>query len=64
MNPTDPKAAAELLGWRFEVRERSPGVFEVTATHPDGGRLESIGADPDQILSNVAARALAGQPGN
>ena len=62
MNPTDPKAAAELGGWHFEVRERSPGVYEVAATHPDGGRVESIGADPDQILADVAARALAWPP--
>jgi len=64
MNPTDPRAAAELLGWHFEVRERSPGVYVATATHPAGGRLESIGADPEQILSDVAARALAEPPEN
>ena len=62
MNPTDPKAAAELLDWHFEVRERSPGVYEVTATHPAGGCLESIGADPEQMLADVAARALARRP--
>ena len=62
MSPTDPKAAAELRGWRFEVRERSPGVYEVTATHPAGNCVESIGGDPEQMLADVAARALARQP--
>jgi hypothetical protein len=62
MQQADLKTAAERLGWDIEICECSPAVYVVIATHPNGGRVESIGSDADKLLADVAARALAGSP--
>ena len=44
------KAATDLLGWSFEVNERSAGVYEATGTDSHGHRVQSTGTDCDALL--------------
>jgi hypothetical protein len=49
----------ELPDWTFEVKERSAGVYEVTASESHGHRVQMIGIDVDAMVREcreVAAR--------
>jgi hypothetical protein len=55
----------ELPSWHFDIEEVSGGVYEASAVHERGPRVQMKGTDPDALLADArnAARELDQQIG-
>jgi hypothetical protein len=53
-----------LPGWLFEVRERSAGVYVVSATKEGAVRFEKSGEDPDLLIDEAHRYAEEVEPGS
>jgi hypothetical protein len=49
-------APDDLLDWRFEIRERSAGVYEGSGMHVSGATVRASGDDPDDLLDRLRRR--------
>ena len=46
-------------GWRFEVRERSAGVYAGSGVHVSGASVQAVGEDPEDLLERLHREAHA-----
>ena len=47
----------EVPDWRFDVWERSAGVYEASGVHSSGASVRAVGEDPEGLLERLRGEA-------
>lgn len=53
------KTLEQLPGWEFEIEEVSAGVYRTIGRDGRGGQLSFTGEDPEALLRQCIAAAMA-----